>query len=509
MTTPSKDSHPLLPEQEAVLSAVTSSPKNLLIECPAGGAKTFLLVQAAKRLPPSPVLAIAFNKRNAEDLSRRMPSFITCKTFNAIGHAAWQKVVSSRLNLSPRKTGDITRELLRETKAPSELFSPLREFIDGAKTLCYLPESPPRTTTFGQPISFLDLADFCDLPEPDSTLQALINEGLLRSIQRSFSGEIDFSDQIYMSLCFSGVFPKFPLIFVDEAQDLSPANIEMISRCLRPGGRLIAVGDRYQGIYAFRGADASAIETLTERFSLTPISADTTFRCPPEICDLARLRHPRITPFKPSGGQVLTWDTWSAESIPSSCAILCRNNAPLLGLALALFRSGRGANFIGGDLSKSLCSIIDRLGPGDIPFELAKPPLQAWREAETAKAEARNSPGAAARVADKAECILHLLSETSTLAEAKARCFAMFQPNASPVTLCTIHKSKGFEWPTVIFLDPWRIPSRYARQAAEDGDPSQLGQELNLRYVCQTRAEQTLIHANLDNFLSPSLGASS
>ena len=65
------------------------------------------------------------------------------------------------------------------------------------------------------------------------------------------------------------------------------------------------------------------------------------------------------------------------------------------------------------------------------------------------------------------------------------------------VTLSTIHKAKGMEWSRVYFLDSWRLPSKFARIAAEDGNPEALRQENNLSYVAITRAKHELIYIDM------------
>jgi superfamily I DNA/RNA helicase len=54
------------------------------------------------------------------------------------------------------------------------------------------------------------------------------------------------------------------------------------------------------------------------------------------------------------------------------------------------------------------------------------------------------------------------------------------------LTLCTVHKAKGLEWNRVYILDEFLMPSKYARQAWQQQ------QETNLQYVAVTRAKQEL-----------------
>jgi len=45
---------------------------------------------------------------------------------------------------------------------------------------------------------------------------------------------------------------------------------------------------------------------------------------------------------------------------------------------------------------------------------------------------------------------------------------------------------QGLEFETVYHLDPWRVPSKYA------SDGESLEQELNVRYVIETRSKENL-----------------
>jgi superfamily I DNA/RNA helicase len=61
------------------------------------------------------------------------------------------------------------------------------------------------------------------------------------------------------------------------------------------------------------------------------------------------------------------------------------------------------------------------------------------------------------------------------------------------VTLSTIHKSKGREWPRVLWWGANAYqPSPFARQVWQQG------QERNLMYVAATRAQETLVHVTVE-----------
>ena len=58
----------------------------------------------------------------------------------------------------------------------------------------------------------------------------------------------------------------YDVVLVDEYQDTDPAQEELLLQLAGDGRELIAVGDPDQSIYAFRGADVTAIRRFTDRF---------------------------------------------------------------------------------------------------------------------------------------------------------------------------------------------------------------------------------------------------
>ncbi len=67
-------------------------------------------------------------------------------------------------------------------------------------------------------------------------------------------------------------------IFVDEYQDTDPAHTELLSLLAAGADELVLVGDPDQSIYAFRGADESAIRDVGANFGPAPTIALTTCR---------------------------------------------------------------------------------------------------------------------------------------------------------------------------------------------------------------------------------------
>lgn len=104
---------------------------------------------------------------------------------------------------------------------------------------------------------------------------------------------VDFEDMLVRAADFleEGVVSMpYDLILVDEFQDSSQARARFVRGLLKaPGRYLLAVGDDWQSINRFAGADVSVMNEFSEWFGRGPqLALTTTFRCTQEICDVAR-----------------------------------------------------------------------------------------------------------------------------------------------------------------------------------------------------------------------------
>lgn len=93
------------------------------------------------------------------------------------------------------------------------------------------------------------------------------------------------------------------LVMVDEFQDASQARARLTRGMVRHEGRyLLAVGDDWQSINRFAGADISVMTQFEQWFGAGPtLRLQTTFRCPQSICDVASKfvsKNPRQLPKK-------------------------------------------------------------------------------------------------------------------------------------------------------------------------------------------------------------------
>lgn len=493
----------LTSEQEAILLAARTSKDSLLINALAGAAKTSTLVLAAAKLPLVPTFVGAFNKRIADELQKRMPSHIDVRTMNAVGHRVWGAKLGKRLTVETDKgylilTSLVEKLPVAERKEVGEMFASLLRGVRAAKSLGYIPPKM-KALSSEQLLSreeFIDaVANQLDV-NPDDYFMDLLDKALSISITQAFDGRIDFDDQIYMSTLFGGQYPKYDIVMVDEAQDLSALNHLSLSKMV--GKRLIAVGDPNQAIYGFRGAHTSSMSVLREQFNMTEMNLSVSFRCPRAVVRRQWERVPNMQwPEWAAEGIVEAKAEWSAADIPDGAAIICRNNAPLFSCALRLIRAGRGVKIVGADIGKSLIKTLEGVG-GNV--NLDKEPLltaiQAWEDGETIKAHKARRAG----ITDKAACLRVFAEAGTNKTEAIAFAKHIFAAEG-PITLLTVHKAKGEEYEVVYFLEPRLIPSRWSVEAAEDGDDTQLNQEYNLRYVGETRTKRELYFIELEDML--------
>jgi superfamily I DNA/RNA helicase len=117
-------------------------------------------------------------------------------------------------------------------------------------------------------------------------------------------------------------------------------------------------------------------------------------------------------------------------------------------------------------------------------------------------AKANQNDGKIAGIEDRGECLLAVLDAEGVLdsRDAQSHLTALFSREGGAVTLATGHRAKGLEWDAVLHLDPWRLPSKHARRRADQGDLRPMEQELNLRYVIETRTKNVLVNADLEDF---------
>lgn len=535
--------HPPTPEQQAILQAVRDSSTSLMVTALAGTGKTTTLTMIAQSTESGQAaLALAFNVSTKKALEAAFPSHFTVMTMNGLGMRAWMRAIpGKRIVVDDRKLGRLVSKVCKGQgfDATSDQWSGIRELVSAGMLAGIVPQGYPNKGLADDSLSnWGDLADAMMTPMGEVEIE-IARAVLKLSVVEAFEGTISFDDQLYMPTLFNGVFPRFMLVLIDEAQDLNQLQHIMARRVA--AGRLIIVGDPLQSIYAFRGADTKSMAKLKAlRAEWIELPLHTTFRCPKIVVERQQKHAPEFTAFHSNkvggfarlfGGTIDEYgmetdkgsSPWFAELRASklerirakgqdywewstverlvgtqTLAVLCRNNAPLLGMAFKLLAQGVPVTMLGRDIGKGLIALSRKVLPDDgMDAGACIAAVNEWRESEIAVARANGKDGKVEGVHDRAECLLAVIEAGRARTAKEVRQFLeqLFSRTSGQVVLSTIHRAKGLEWDVVLHLDSWRLPSKYAIQ-----NPAQMQQELNLKYVCETRAKNVLLEANLAQF---------
>lgn len=471
-------------EQLAIVARAQTTDNNILISALAGAAKTSSLVLLAEALPDVEMLCLAFNKRIATEMQERLPRNCKAMTLNSLGHRTWSDATGRRLKIDKDKTYNILKELTDEISDRREKdlifknFGELLNIINLGKTAGYVP-----TGTYDRAKRLMDDESFFESIEQNLSPAEIdiVRAATLISLKQSFEGLCDYNDQILMPTVFHGAFPRYPLVLIDEAQDLSALNHATLRKMVKK--RLIAVGDPNQAIYGFRGAHEDSMSKLQQDFNMQEMTLSTSFRCPKAIVRHVHWKTPTMRhPDWAKEGSVTTLDSWNAESLPEAAAILCRNNAPLFSTAIRLLLQGRPCEIGGNDVVKGITRVMRKFGGSDLRQVDVLDRIELWQEEQFAKHKKYAHNG----IADRAECMRIFARQGDTLGDALAYAQHLVQLH-SPLKLLTGHKAKGLEFDHVFILDVELI-------GKEDQEP-------NLRYVMDTRAKDTLTYIESKGFV--------
>ncbi len=260
---------------------------------------------------------------------------------------------------------------------------------------------------------------------------------------------------------------QYEAVLVDEAQDLNPSLLRPLLDYAARGGQLVAVGDRHQAIYGWRGA-VNALDRLPGEALSLPES----FRFGQEVADyvealMEEAGRERLG-LRGLGGpsEVVV----GVGNPPRGAAFVYRTNAALIRDAAALAAKGYRVEVVGGvDQAASLVEAGVRLMRGE---KVWHPELALFRSYEEFLKVADLDPNLKA---------LKKMLTYGTRALDMVRALRRGgRGRRVDYTFSTAHKAKGLEWDHVVLGDDF--PPR--EEATEE--------EWNLRYVAATRAKRVL-----------------
>lgn len=288
------------------------------------------------------------------------------------------------------------------------------------------------------------------------------------------SDELSYGDMLWLPNELNLKIPfsyRYSYIFVDEAQDMSPAQMGIVKKLINRGTRVVAVGDTYQSINMWCGAKVNALDELKKMPSTlwTDLSLSVNYRCGKRIIDFANAKNAKnglpftITPFSNAPKGEIVYDVPFSE-IKDGNMVLCRTSAPLISLYIRLRLSGKPAKFITDGFQEMFIGLLKSIDGNTV------------EDIRRKLSEESESVSYIQNIMD----ILAGLNKDMTKEEL-IKCFENEGDN--PIILSTIHKAKGLENDIVYILPS---PVQYGLSGW------QLESEKNLEYVALTRAKHIL-----------------
>lgn len=496
--------------QEDILRFAKYGTGNAYIEACAGASKTTMLENMLYYLPENEKkLFIAFNKSIADEMKSRVCEVNNVKvtTYHSLGYSILRENFPDKTFIVDE---DKYVKYLRENINLLTGFSEIETL--GANRNSYINNiihliEYARYYRKSHPIHIKTIAKQYNLNlfRDETTVVKKILEWGKNNLDT-----IDYTDMVWLTGEFNLTTKKYLYdnILIDEAQDTSIMQQEMIERCMKRGTRMFIVGDVKQSINVWCGSDINAIKKFQnetcETFAL-PIS----YRCPKKIVELAKQYSPNIEASENAIDGEIRYNV--LDSMPTgNDMVLCRNTAPLISLYLKYLRynkkcylkgyEGISNNYINYILESGAiyvdkeCETTDGLIPK--MYEKLIFNINNLIKNNYTLEEAYHHPSTI-NMYDDIMGVIALSDNIFKTEDLIEKIKAIFNESSSDgVMLTTVHKAKGLEADNVFIYYPSLLPSKFAKKEWE------IIAEEHLTYVAYTRAKKTLnfIEENTRNY---------
>lgn len=479
------------PEQERVFLFTKKRPENLLIKAYAGAGKTTTIVEAVKLLPKDKnIMFLAFNKHIQEELKTKLPEYVRCYTTYGLGTSAIKRKYGDKIQFDEFKADKIiikkskSWDLKNEFKNEDEISF----YLDSIKKLANL----CRLTLTLKPEYIPYIADRYDIAysKPKDVKRVLKVLDEMTTDRTSF----DYTDMIFLPAIDNGIW-MFPqdYVFVDEVQDLNRCQIKIIEKVLKRDkvsgkvtGRLITVGDFFQGIYGFNAADEKSFEWF-EKFPNTKVlPLSVSFRCSKNVIKKAQEIVPDIKALDDAPDGIVR-DGNVLNEAESGDFVLCRTTMPLVKLFFEFLTQHKKAIIKGSDIGIQLIDLIGKINNIPRLISFWEGELSEFRS-ELKKSGVLNPHEHSGYVTleDKVTTLLFLAKLADSISDLKNKIKTIFTDEIQGICLSTVHKIKGLEANRVFIVRPDLLPMQNVKSW-------QYIQEKNLEYVAYTRAKLELI----------------
>ncbi len=465
-------------EQEVILKTGKGLRKGnvLVIQAGAGTGKTTTLTMLEKVLQGLGQYT-AFNHSLVAE-SKRKFNKAACNTTHSLAFRAVGKTYAHRLNGNRVRSDEVARMLgisdLVLSMGVDEKGEPREKrlaagFLAGQLTQALRRFCQSADREIG-PEHFKYL-DGIDMPSSDGQ-RTYINNEKVRDYLLPFAaeawkdacstqGRLPFSHDYYVKIWqLNKPVIAANYILLDEAQDTAPVMLDILKQ---QDALIVVVGDSAQQIYEWRGAvDAMIAFQDAEECYLTQ-----SFRFGQAVADVANAVLATINGITLRLKGLASLDS-KVEAIEEPKCILCRTNAAAVANVLNYIRDGKKAHLVGGGAEVvAFVRGAQSLQRGQSTSHPDLACFSSWTEVEEyVKLDEGEELKLWVKLIKEFTCeaILEALENMPT-------------EKAADVVVCTAHKSKGREWPTVKLASDFPTESK-----AGDADRK-------LLYVAATRAQ--------------------
>lgn len=479
--------------QTAVFDEIEHGSGSIMVSAVAGSGKSTTLEHATRRMRRNAkVIALAFNKSIAEELQRRIPDGAVASTLNSVGHRTWGSFI--RASVDGSKTRNLARQVVpfNERDLTADVAALVAKAkVHGLVTREALATSQHKLAGLMEDTdeNWLNIAArySIELPWQYNRVLELARQVLTRSILQT--NVIDFDDQLFMPVIHGVRFETYDWVLVDEAQDLSDIQMEMIRRMGNAQTRYLLVGDRRQALYAFRGADTKAMDRLKAAFNCKELPLSVTYRCPKLVVEQARRYEPTIEAREGApDGVVRDGGYYLDAEYAAGDMVICRRSVPVITLAYTLISRRVKCRVQGRDLAEGIKSLVRKLKAQSLEHLLNK--LTDWETRQIDLLKSADADEAKIeQIVDKANTLRVIVQScgAQTIQQVEQEIDNLFSGDGPCVLLSTVHRAKGLEADRVFVIDNDVTP-KFALLSPESAE-----QEANIKYVAVTRAKAELV----------------
>lgn len=485
--------------QQAIFAFITDGEGNAVVEAVAGSGKTTTIVEALEIIPEPEnkrIGMLAFNNAIVRELEPRVPEYVHVSTIHSLGFKICRKLeeLDPREPLDNDKVGHLMSRWYPIAKSDVERLG----LDQHARTINRIKRNQLRSivalskatlVNHNNTAKVMEMMEHYGIDDDENTQDVLSHLSELMQLCIDNTDHIDFNDMIWLPVVHPRLknhFEKFDYLFIDEAQDLNKCQMEFVLNSLTHNGRIIAVGDRKQSLYGFRGADTEAIPRLITSLNASTLPLSISYRCPSSHIANAK----KIVPQIEASDTAIegTWQniayTQFLKEVNPSDMVICRTNAPLVKPAFECIKAGKKAIIRGKDIGKQLVNFVERFEATNLStLEIL---MSEYTEKEYDRLIDKDKELQAEMLIDKTDTIKTVAKECTKVSELIQKLQMLFSDSNVGVVFSSIHRAKGLEAERVFILHSELLPHPKAKQDWE------MVQEDNAKYVAFTRSKRDM-----------------